>query len=270
MKKENTNKELLIIIPAYNEEASISGFLSKLLADESHTYADILVINDASTDNTLSIIQKLNIPVISHPYNLGYGTALQTGYKYAVINGYQYIIQIDSDGQHDVCNIQRIYELLTSKEKPDLVIGSRFLKGSQSFPISLTKKIAIAFFSIVIRLTSRQKITDPTSGLQGLNRKVFGYYARFGNFDNSYPDANMLVQMTLLGYRVQECPAIMHRREAGKSMHFGIIEPILYMFIMVFSTLNVFIRHKWHLLAKPTTLPEKTENVKPTKGGIKH
>ena len=85
MKKENTNKELLIIIPAYNEEASISGFLSKLLADESHTYADILVINDASTDNTLSIVQKLNIPVISHPYNLGYGTALQTGYKYAVI-----------------------------------------------------------------------------------------------------------------------------------------------------------------------------------------
>ena len=109
MKKENTNKELLIIIPAYNEEASISVFLSKLLADESHTYADILVINDASTDNTLSIVQELNIPVISHPYNLGYGTALQTGYKYAVINGYQYIIQIDSDGQHDVCNIQRIY-----------------------------------------------------------------------------------------------------------------------------------------------------------------
>ena len=174
MKNENTNKELLIIIPAYNEEASISGFLSKLLADESHTYADILVINDASTDNTLSIVQELNIPVISHPYNLGYGTALQTGYKYAVINGYQYIIQIDSDGQHDVCNIQRIYELLTSKEKPDLVIGSRFLKGSQSFPISLTKKIAIAFFSIVIRLTSRQKISAPTSGLQGLNRKVFG------------------------------------------------------------------------------------------------
>lgn len=270
MKKEtNANKEVLIIIPAYNEEASIAKFLSKLLADESHAYADILVINDASTDNTLSIIQDLKIPVISHPYNLGYGTALQTGYKYAVANGYQYVIQIDSDGQHDVCNIKRIYEVLTSKENPDLVIGSRFLKGSQSFPISLTKKIAIAFFCMVIRLTSRQVITDPTSGLQGLSRNVFAYYARFGNFDNSYPDANMLVQMTLLGYTVQECPAIMHRREAGKSMHFGIIEPILYMFIMVFSTLNVFIRHKWNLLAKPTTLPSKTKALSKTKGGIK-
>lgn len=251
-------KELLIIIPAYNEEESIADFLSLLIQSPSSKYADILVINDASTDNTLSIINKLDVQVISHPYNLGYGTALQTGYKYAVANDYQYIIQIDSDGQHDVCNIEKIYHCLKAKNHPDFVIGSRFLKESQSFPISLTKKIAIRFFRMVVHLTSGQIITDPTSGLQGLNHNVFTYYARFGNFDNTYPDANMIVQMALLGYKIQECPAIMHERKAGKSMHFGIIEPILYMFIMIFSTLNVCLRKKWNMLSKPTI--QKGEN----------
>ena len=101
-------KELLIIIPAYNEEGAIGQFLSQLISSDAVNFADVLVINDASTDATQRIVQKLNVPIISHPYNLGYGTALQTGYKYAVFNGYRYLIQMDSDGQHDVCNIQRI------------------------------------------------------------------------------------------------------------------------------------------------------------------
>lgn len=244
-------KKLLIIIPAYNEEGSIGKFLSQLISSDVINYADILVINDASTDATLSIVKKLHIPVISHPYNLGYGTALQTGYKYGVYNDYQYLIQMDSDGQHDICNIPNIYACLKSHKAPDLVIGSRFLKESQSFPISLKKRLAIHFFRKAVKLASKQEISDPTSGLQGLTRSVFEYYAQVGNFDNNYPDANMLVQMALLGYQIQEIPATMHPREAGKSMHFGIIEPILYMCIMFFSTCNVFIRSKKHMLAKP-------------------
>lgn len=247
--------ELLIIIPAYNEEASIGAFLSSLQAANVLDFADVIVINDASKDATAEVVKKLGFPLITHPYNLGYGTALQTGYKYGIINNYQYIIQIDSDGQHDACNISRIYEALRKKDKngnsPDLIIGSRFFKESQSFSISWAKKVAIRFFRRVIKLASHQTITDPTSGLQGLSRSVFEYYARFGNFDNNYPDANMIVQMALLGYQIHEIPAIMHERKAGQSMHFGIIKPILYMCVMVFSTFNVFIRYKWKLLQKP-------------------
>lgn len=247
--------DLLIIIPAYNEEESIGTFLSSLRQSDIMHYADVVVINDASTDSTVHIIRSLDFPVISHPYNLGYGTALQTGYKYAVTYGYRYIIQIDSDGQHDICNIPKIYDCLRgadgSGNAPDLVIGSRFFKDSKSFSISLTKKLAIHFFRKVIKLVSHQTVTDPTSGLQGLSQPVFEYYAHFGNFDNNYPDANMLVQMALLGYRLQEIPAVMHERKAGKSMHFGIIEPVLYMCIMLFSTFNVFIRKKWKLLPEP-------------------
>ena len=163
-------KELLIIIPAYNEEGAIGQFLSQLISSDAVNFADVLVINDASTDATQRIVQKLNVPIISHPYNLGYGTALQTGYKYAVFNGYRYLIQMDSDGQHDVCNIQRIFGCLKSKKAPDLVIGSRFLKESQSFPISLKKRLAIHFFRKAVKLASKQEISDPTSGLQGLTR----------------------------------------------------------------------------------------------------
>jgi len=238
-------KDLLIILPAYNEEANIGTFLQKLKDSSILELADIVVINDASSDATPSIVKDLEIPMINHPYNLGYGAALQTGYKYAVAENYKYLIQIDSDGQHDVCNIPRIYEKLTKKEDtPDLVIGTRFHRDSRSFSISWAKKIAIRFFRRFIKITSRMTVTDPTSGLQGMNRKVFRYYSHYDNFDTNYPDANMIVQMSLLGFNIQEIPAVMHAREGGKSMHFGIIEPILYMFIMVFSTMNVYIRNR--------------------------
>lgn len=244
-RRTSMKKELLIILPAYNEEACIGNFLTKLKNSAIMDIADVMVINDASTDATPSIVKKLDIPILNHPYNLGYGAALQTGYKYAVTNQYQYLIQLDSDGQHDICNIERIYRQLTQKENtPDLVIGTRFHKDSKSFPISHAKKTAIRFFRRFIKITSKQVITDPTSGLQGMNRKVFEYYSHFDNFDTNYPDANMIVQTALLGFHIQEIPAVMHARETGTSMHFGIIEPILYMFIMVFSTLNVYIRNK--------------------------
>ena len=247
--------ELLIIMPAYNEAESIGKFLISLKEANIMEYADIVVINDASSDATLRIVQELGIPVISHPYNLGYGSSLQTGYRYAVHGNYRYIIQIDSDGQHDACNIRTIYDCLLKKDEsgraPDLVIGSRFLDDSKSFFIPFTKKVAICFFQKVIKFVTHQKITDPTSGLQGLNQSVFEYYSHFRNFDNKYPDANMLTQMALLGFQIKEIPAVMHQRTAGRSMHFGIIEPILYMCVMVFSTNNIFIRSKWNLLPKP-------------------
>lgn len=243
--------ELLIIIPAYNEEESIGAFLSSLLDSSIPDIADVVVINDASTDQTVSIVRSLGIPVISHPYNLGYGTALQTGYKYACDHHYHYLIQMDGDGQHDICNIKRIYQCLLDQDAPDIVIGSRFFKESKSFAISFAKKIAIRFFQKAIYMASKQHVTDPTSGLQGLKESAFSYYAQFGNFDNNYPDANMIIQMALLGFHIKEIPAVMHERQAGQSMHFGIIEPFLYMCIMLFSTSNVFIRGKKHLLAKP-------------------
>lgn len=250
-------KDTLIIMPAYNEEASIGTFLDQLLSSDVIKYSDILVINDFSSDHTTQILEEKGVSYLSHPFNLGYGTALQSGYKYAIKKNYSFIIQIDSDGQHDAANIDIIHDCLlhgiAGEAPPDLVIGSRFLNGSVSFKISWMKKLAIRLFRTVIRRECKQNITDPTSGLQGLSYPVFEYYSHYGNFDNNYPDSNMIIQMALLGFRIREIPAIMHERKAGKSMHFGIIKPIIYMLVMLFSTTNVYLRYKYHLLPLPDT-----------------
>ncbi len=241
-------KELLIIIPAYNEAKNIGGLLDKLEEPSIMEIADLLVMNDASVDETCSIVKKRNHQVVTHVFNLGYGSGLQIGYKYAVQKGYHYVIQMDADGQHDACNVLKIYERLRTPDAqgycPDIVLGSRFVKGSVAYPTTLVKRIAYALFRIMIRMGTGKKIMDPTTGLQGLSRRAFSFYAGYNHFDDQYPDANMIMQMLLLGYRVEEIPAVMHVRTAGVSMHSG-WKPIIYMFRMVFSITAVWIRIKW-------------------------
>lgn len=245
---EKQRKDLLIIIPAYNEAKTIGKVLDDLERPEIASIADVCIMNDASSDGTQYLGLSRGHTVITHPFNLGYGSGLQVGFKYAVRRGYQYVIQIDADGQHDVSNILRIYEKLTTKDEegncPDIVIGSRFVEGATSFPIPFTKKIAFFLFRGLIKSATGKKIMDPTSGLQGLNRRTFWYYSRYKHFDDKYPDANMLMQMLLLGYSVEEIPAVMYARTDGKSMHSGIIKPFVYMFRMMFSICAVWMRVK--------------------------
>ncbi|HZK57786.1 MAG TPA: glycosyltransferase family 2 protein [Clostridia bacterium] len=241
-------KKLLIIIPAFDEEANISNLLKNLCIPEIEDLADILVINDASRDQTGLIIKKHSIKMVTHVFNLGYGSALQVGYKYAVRNNYDYVVQIDADGQHCISNIFHIYNCLNTPDKegnlPDIVIGSHFVRGSRSFKISGIKKFSIRLFSWIIKKTTGRIIKDPTSGLQGLNRKAFLYYSKYGNFDHSYPDANMIIQMLLLGFRIEETASVMHERRAGISMHTGLIKQMTYMLVMPLSTLTTALRIK--------------------------
>jgi glycosyltransferase involved in cell wall biosynthesis len=240
-------KDLLLIIPAYNEEATIGKLLDQLCNPEFSELADVLVVDDGSKDRTYEIVSQYKVSVVRHVYNLGYGSALQSGYKYADRFNYKYVIQMDADGQHDICNIKRIYEALlqtdSNGKQTDIVLGSRFMKGSDTFPVSVLKMCAIHLFGGIIRLTTRKNITDPTTGLQGLSRRVVSYYAGFNHFDNRYPDANILMQMLLLGFRVTEIPAVMHPRTEGVSMHSG-FEPILYMIRISVCMVAAWIRVK--------------------------
>ena len=240
-------KEVLIIIPAYNEEKTIVPVLEKLEQPEIAQIADVLVMNDASSDATNHVTKKRKHDVVTHVFNLGYGSGLQLGYKYAVRKDYCYVIQMDADGQHDVCNIPKIYETLQTRdangELPDIVLGSRFMEGSTDFPVSPAKKIAFMWFRTILKLGTGRSISDPTTGLQGLSWRTFLFYSKYDNFDDKYPDANMLMQMLLLGFGVREIPAVMHMRTEGVSMHSG-LKPILYMFRMTFSVLAVWIREK--------------------------
>ncbi len=188
-------KELLIIIPAYNEEKNIPKVLDQLEKPEITSIADVLVMNDASTDMTGEIVKARHHMLATHVYSLGYGSGLQLGYKYAVRRGYRYVIQMDADGQHDVCNIPGIYKRLKEKDEsgkyPDIVLASRFMEGSSDFPVSSLKNLAYKMFRIMIRIYTGRRIADPTTGLQGLSRRAFLYYSRYSQFDERYPDANM-------------------------------------------------------------------------------
>ncbi len=242
---KDTQKDLLIIIPAYNEASNIEPVLKALEQPEIARVADVLIMNDASSDGTNWIGKEHRHTVVTHVFNLGYGSGLQLGYKYAVRRDYKYVIQMDADGQHDVCNILSIYHKLKTADGegnyPDIVLGSRFLPGSSSFAVGAVKKVAFVLFRTLIRLGTGKKIVDPTTGLQGLSRRAFLFYSQYNHFDDKYPDANMIMQMLLLGFRVEEVPAVMHSRRVGVSMHSG-LKPVIYMFRMVFSIVAVWIR----------------------------
>ena len=240
-------KELLIIIPAYNEEQNIQAVLQELKEPEIMAVADVLVINDASSDDTNRIVRNNGFTLISNVFNLGYGSTIQLGYKYAIRRKYKYVIQMDADGQHDVCNIMKLYERLKTPDErghyPDIVLGSRFMEGSGDFKVSRFKKLAYAIFRSLIKTFTGRRIADPTTGLQGLSGRAALYYSKYGRFDDKYPDANMIILMLLERYRVVEIPAVMHDRTSGVSMHSG-IKPVIYMFRMVLSILAVVFRVK--------------------------
>ena len=250
MKEKNndkTQKELLIIIPAYNEAGNIEKLLDKLEQKEIADIADVLVMNDASSDSTNWIVKRRGHALVTHVFNLGYGSGIQLGYKYAIRRNYKYLIQMDADGQHDVCNIPIIYNKLKTADEngncPDIVLGSRFMKDSPEYKTSLVKKIAYKLFRIMIKIGTGKKFTDPTTGLQGLSRRAVLYYSKYNHFDDKYPDANMIMQMTLLGFNLIEIPAVMHLRTEGVSMHSG-LKPLFYMFKMTISIIAVWFRIK--------------------------
>ena len=244
---ERPRKELLIILPVKNEEKNIGKVLEQLCRTDIIKTADILCINDASTDASGEIIDQYPCAQIRNVFGLGYGSALQLGYKYAVRKKYQYVIQMDADGQHDVCNIPIIYSKLRAAdangECPDIVLACRFMEDSSPFYVSTVKKFAFWLFRTMIYVVTGRRIADPTTGLQGLSKRAFTCYAQYNNFDYQYPDANMLMQMLLLNYRLTEVPAVMHVRTDGKSMHSG-LEPISYMLRMFLSVLAVVFRIK--------------------------
>jgi len=231
--------DTLIIIPAYNEELCIGDTIRGLL--ESGCASDILVVNDGSSDHTGSIVEKLPVFLVQHPINLGYGAALQTGYKFAKAHGYQYVAQFDADGQHHTDDLKNLLDELCRNDA-DIVIGSRFL-GNPSLRLGRKKTIAINAFRFMIKLLTRKRVTDPTSGLRGMNARLFGLFSRRGQFPADFPDADIIIHILLNRYRLREFPIGSREREMGESMHSG-LKPVIYMFKVVLSIMTVWINYQ--------------------------
>jgi len=228
---------LAIIIPAYNEAERVASTIAGI---KKYTDADILVVNDGSTDNTVNEAREVDAMVIELPFNLGYGAALQTGFKYALKKGYKFAVQMDADGQHDPSAIQALIEPVYSGEV-DVAVGSRFLGGGD-YKAPFIRRVGIFFFAVIASMFTGKKVTDPTSGFQGLNRKVMELYA--GNaYPSDYPDADVIIMLHRGGMKFKEVPVVMKRSVGKVSMHGG-LKPFYYIFKMLLSIFVTLLRRR--------------------------
>ncbi|MFC0187321.1 glycosyltransferase family 2 protein [Fictibacillus aquaticus] len=201
---------VLVIIPAYNEEDVIFETLSKLQCSSPFDY---IVINDGSTDRTRTILSENHFPHINLPVNMGIGGAMQTGYQYALEKGYEYAIQLDADGQHNSDELTLLYEEIR-KGDADMVIGSRFVEQT-GYKGSSMRRIGIYYFQWVIKFLARIKVTDPTSGYRIVNRKVIAEFAH--SYPVDYPEVEVLVRLAQKNYTIKEIKVNMNARMGGKS-----------------------------------------------------
>lgn len=234
----DTMKKLLIVIPAYNEEDNIEKVLKDI--KKNIDYADILVIDDCSKDNTREIVEKNNVKCITNVFNMRYAWAVQVGIKYARDNNYDYVIQMDADGQHLASEAEKLYTE-AKRSNSDIVIGSRYLKD-MGYPCPFFRRMGTKFFEKIIKLFTGKKIADPLSGFQCLNRDVIELYSGCGNYPE-YPDANLVIEMLLKGYKISEIPVKMKLRESGKSMHSGIWKPIKYMITQIYTCVVLVVKY---------------------------
>ena len=236
-------KETLLLIPAFNEEKRIGSVIQGV--KEKYPSLDIAVIDDGSSDDTRKRAEEAGVHVISHPYNLGYGVALQTGYKYALKKRYEWAVQMDGDGQHDPEYIRVLLDAVR-KEKADLAIGSRFLEirgpdqNRLPYRAPLIRRFGMWLFGTIASVLIRQKVTDPTSGYQAMNRKVLEWVAS-DQFPWDYPDADVIIMLHRAGFRILEVPVQMYENREKKSMHSG-WKPIYYVFKMLLSIFVTLLR----------------------------
>jgi glycosyltransferase involved in cell wall biosynthesis len=216
----------LVIIPACNEAVHIDATLSATLrvvpADA------VVVIDDGSHDDTAARARAIGVRVIRHPFNLGYGAALQTGYKYAQRQGARWVVQLDADGQHDPADIPRLLEPLQRGEA-DLALGSRFVEPS-GYAMGATRVAGRLLFQRLLALGGFH-IADPTSGYQALSAEVLGFYCN-DFFPIDYPDADVLLLLYRYGFRIVEVPVRM-APSPRRSMHAG--HAVYYVYKMLLS-----------------------------------
>lgn len=221
----------LIIVPAYNEEESLPGVIRDLR--ENIGFADILVVNDGSRDATARTAQEMDVSVLSLPFNLGIGGAMQAGYLYAREGGYDVAVQFDGDGQHLAKEIEKLLRPV-QEGRADLVVGSRFLNQGK-YNTTAFRKIGIWIFSSVLSRILGMPVTDSTSGFRAANRRVIEFFSR--TYPDDYPEVEALVLLHKAKLRIAEVPVSMRERTGGKSS----ITPIRSAYYMIKVLLAIFI-----------------------------
>lgn len=223
--------KVLVIIPAYNEQECIINTIEKLKKD--FPEADYLVVNDCSKDDTVKKLVDNNCTFLNLSTNLGIGGAVQSGYKYALKNGYDIAVQIDGDGQHDTAYLKAVIKPI-EEGIADITIGSRFI-NKEGFQSSALRRAGIKILNFCIFLTTGKKMTDCTSGFRAVSGKYIELYA--ADYPIDYPEPEAIVMASLKGARIKEVPVVMKERVSGASS----IRPIHSLYYMLKVSMSIFI-----------------------------
>lgn len=219
----------LIIIPAYDEALTIGAVVRGIRAVH---HGDVVVIDDGSGDATAVEARRAGAAVLRHPCKLGIGAAVQTGFLYAQAQEYDYVLRLDGDGQHDPAYIPHLLAVLSSGTV-DIVVGSRFL-GRAGYQSTLVRRTGILVLWLLSALVGT-RVTDPTSGYWGVNRRAVELLARHQPDD--YPETQALVLATRAGCRIAEIPVTMQARAAGTSSLAGALPAGFYMIKVILAVL---------------------------------
>lgn len=204
-------KNKLVIIPAYNEAGCIVNTVNDII--ENAPEFDYVVINDCSRDETYKLCLENGFNVVNLPINSGIGAAVQTGYLYAKRYGYEYAIQVDGDGQHDAAFLGTMARYM-EEHGTGMLIGSRYIE-KQGFQSSGLRRFGIKYFTVLIKILTGKKITDPTSGMRMVGRDIIEYFAE--EYPKDYPEPETAVTIVKKGWTVDEIPVVMKERQAGTS-----------------------------------------------------
>ncbi len=221
----------IVIIPAYNEEKSIQKTVEDIIQNAPEF--DYVIVNDCSKDDTLRICMEKGLHVLNLPINLGIGGAVQTGYRYALKNGYDFAVQFDGDGQHDAKYLQQMRDHMI-EHKQNMLIGSRYIE-KEGFQSSGLRRFGIRYFSVLIKILTGTKITDPTSGMRMVDREVIEIYAE--SYPKDYPEPESVVAILNQKKKVGEYPVIMRERMEGVSS----ISPMRSVYYMIKVTLAILV-----------------------------
>lgn len=238
---EDAGKRLMIIVPALNEEGAVGKVVREI--QEVTPGTPVLVIDDCSADSTAAVARAAGASVLSLPHHLGLGGCVQAGYRLAFELGFDYVIRLDGDGQHDPRDIPRIYDALR-QSGCQMVIGSRFVDGPQEFT-SIARSWGIRFFRTMLRPILGQTVHDPTSGYVGVNREALALFSR--SFPLEYPEIEALVVLQRRAFRFQEVACRMRPRQSGRSTITAAksLYYIVHVLLGVFVNILKFERHRW-------------------------
>ena len=233
----------LAVVPAYNEAATIAQVVGEIRTAEPEF--DVLVIDDGSTDATAQLARGAGARVLQLPFNLGIGGAVQAGFKFALDNDYDFMVQVDGDGQHDPAEIAKLRRGYAEDPTNEMVVGSRFLRGSPDapqYPAPMSRRTGIHVFAFLLRRIVGPRVSDPTSGFRLYNRRAIALFA--GDYPHDYPEVEAILLLHHHALKMREVRVAMRTRGGGRSSISGSGKSAYYMIKVLLALAVGLVRSK--------------------------